>query len=623
LLNGILREEWGFDGFIVSDCGAISDIYKFHKLVETPEEAAALAVKSGTDLNCGETYKHLKGAVEKGLISEEEIDKAVKRLFTARFRLGMFDPPEKVKYAQIPYSVVDSDENKKLALEAARKSMVLLKNENNLLPLKKDVGTVAVIGPNADQWLMLLGNYNGIPSDPVTPLRGIREKLEGKSKVIFAQGSQLAEGMPVYEIVPASVFAQGVQVEYYGNKDLSGEPLFSEKAENIDKNWFDKAPREDMNDDDFGVRWSGVVAPQLSGMYQLGIISVCKTQVYLNDSLIARTSYNFRDEYGDPRLDRSDPIYLEAGKEYHVKVEASETYGDAQVQLVWAKPEERLKQEAIEAARQADVVVMCMGLTPGMEGEEMPVDIDGFRGGDRTELDLPAAQQELIRDIHRLGKPVVLVVMSGSAVALNWEDANIPAILQAWYPGQEAGRAIADVLFGDYNPGGRLPVTFYKSVADLPPFDQYEIATQTYRYFPGEPLYPFGYGLSYTKFEYDDLQHVSECNAGDAVKVKAVVKNVGDMAGDETIQLYVSREDAPVKTAIRALKGFKRINLLPGEFAEVEFTLAPEAFAYVDENGRKIVAPGNFTISVGGGQPGSKYEKASGSKCLIGKIRLK
>lgn len=622
LLNGILRNEWGFDGFIVSDCGAIADIYRDHKIVATPEEAAALAVKSGTDLNCGETYQYLKGAVEKELISESEIDAAVKRLFIARFRLGMFDPPEKVKFAQIPYSVVDSDENKELALESARKSIVLLKNENNLLPLKKDAGTVAVIGPNADQWLMLLGNYNGIPSDPVTPLRGIREKLEGQSKVIYAQGSQLADGMPVYEIVPVNVFSQDVQAEYFDNKDLSGEPLFSEKVGNIDKNWFDKAPREDMKDDDFGVRWTGVVKPELTGMYQLGIISVCKTQVYLDDSLMTRTAYAYRDEYGDPRLNRSEPILLEAGKEYNVRVEASETYGDAQVQLVWAKPQEQLKQEAIEAAKQADVVVMCMGLTAGMEGEEMRVDIDGFRGGDRTKLDLPAAQQELIRDIHQLGKPVVLIVMSGSAVALNWEDENIPAILQAWYPGQEAGRTVADALFGDYNPGGRLPVTFYKSVNDLPPFDQYEITTQTYRYFPGEPLYPFGYGLSYTSFEYDNLEHASEYNAGDTVKVKSTVTNTGQMAGDEVVQLYVSREEAPVRTAIRELKGFKRIHLQPGESAEVEFTLPSDAFAYIDENNQKTTAPGNFTISIGGGQPGSRYEKASGGKCVAGKIRL-
>lgn len=623
LLNDLLRNDWGFNGFIVSDCGAIADIYQHHKIVSTPEEAAALAVKSGTDLNCGEVYKHLTAAVEKGLITEAEIDVAVKRLFTARFRLGMFDPDEKVKYARIPYDVVDSKAHQALALEAARKSITLLKNENNLLPLKKETGTVAVIGPNADQWLMLLGNYNGIPSDPVTPLRGIREKLEGKSKVIYAQGSELADGMPVYEIVPANVFSEGVQVEYYNNKDLAGEPAFTETAKNVNENWFDKAPRQGMNDDDFGVRWAGSIVPETTGMYQLGMISVCKTQLYLNDSLIAKTTYGFRDEYGDPRLNRSEAIYLEAGKPYKIKVEAGESYGDAQVQLVWAKPKSQLKEEALNAARQADAVIMCVGLTARMEGEEMRVEIDGFRGGDRTKLDLPAAQQDLIREIHRLGKPVVLVLMSGSAVALNWEDENIPAIVQAWYPGQAAGHAIADVLFGDYNPAGRLPVTFYRSVDDLPPFDQYEITTQTYRYFPHEPLYPFGFGLSYTTFRYDDLQFENENRVEDTVRIAATVTNTGNMAGDEVVQLYISQIDAPVRTPIRALKDFTRIHLQPGESATTEFMLPPDAFSIIDENNQRIVRPGKYMISVGGGQPGGRYEAETGAECLFAEIVLK
>src|SRR6188768_1255405 len=511
LLQDVLRNEWGFKGYIVSDCDAIVDIYKFHKVVPTPEEAAALAVKSGTDLECGNVYLNLKEAVNKKLITEAEIDVAVKRLFVARFKLGMFDPPEKVKYAQIPYSVVDSKEHKELALEAAHKSIVLLKNKDNILPLKKDVGTVAVIGPNADQWLMLLGNYNGVPSDPITPLRGIQEKLDTKSKVLFAQGSELAEGMPMYYTIPAAnLFSEGdqpgIKASYFNNKELTGEPLFTSVDKILDANWYDKAPREDMDDDSFSVRWSGEIKPDRSGLYQVGIISTCNTKLYLNDSLVAKTTYHFRDEYGDPRLRKSNVLQLEAGKRYKIVVEAIESFADAQVQLVWAAPKPELKKQALDAAKQADVVIMCMGITPRMEGEEMDVKIEGFNGGDRTRLDLPELQQQLIKEVQALGKPVILVLLNGSALAINWENKNVNAIIEAWYPGQAAGQAIADVLFGDYNPGGRLPITFYKSTKDLPSFKEYNLVGQTYRYFRGEPLYPFGHGLSYTTFEYSDLK---------------------------------------------------------------------------------------------------------------------
>ncbi|MCZ8214824.1 MAG: glycoside hydrolase family 3 C-terminal domain-containing protein, partial [Cyclobacteriaceae bacterium] len=513
LLGDILRKEWGFNGYIVSDCEAITDIYAFHKIVSTPEEAAALAVKSGTDLECGTVYLNLKAAVAKKLITEEEIDQAVKRIFTARFKLGMFDPIELVKYAQTPYSVVDSKEHKALALEAARKSIVLLKNDKHTLPLSKELGTIAVIGPNADQWLMLLGNYNGVPSEAITPLQGIRQKVSANTKVLFAQGSELAEGMPMFYTIPGEVLftddhQPGIQAEYFDNIDLKGTPLFTERSINIDTNWYNKAPREDMNDDHFSVRWSGVIEPTISGSYQLGVITTCNTKLYVNDSLVAKTVYHFRDEYGDPRLRKSIPMYLEAGKRYKIVVEAVETFADAQVQLVWAAPKPDLKKKALEIARKADVVVMCMGITPRMEGEEMDVMIDGFRGGDRTRLDLPEVQQQLIKEIQALGKKVVLILLNGSALAVNWESEHIPAIIEAWYPGQAAGQAIADVLFGDYNPAGRLPVTFYKSLNDLPAFDQYKITNQTYRYYKGSPLYPFGYGLSYTTFDYTALQAV-------------------------------------------------------------------------------------------------------------------
>ncbi len=627
LLNKIIREDWGFKGYIVSDCGAIYDIYYHHKIVKKPEEAAALAVKSGCDLNCGETYNHLKQAIDNGLLTEKEIDVAVKRLFTARFKLGMFDPSEMVKYSQIPYDVLDSEEHKDLALETARKSIVLLKNENNLLPLDKtNIKTIAVIGPNADQWMMMLGNYNGIPSNPVTPLQGIKEKLNSTSNVLYAQGCKLAEGMPSYSIIPhdylyTSENEKGLKAEYFANKYLTGEVLFTKIDENIDANWLDKAPRDDMDDDNFGVRWSGELRPDRSGEYYLGIISTCRTKLYLNNKLVTSTKYNFKDEFPDPRLMKSPPIKLKAGKKYEIVVEASESYSDAQVQLVWAYPKADLKKEALEIAGKADVVVMCMGLTPRMEGEEMQLKIKGFCEGDRTRLDLPDIQQKLIKEIYALGKPVILVLLNGSALAINWEQENIPAIIEAWYPGQAGGQAIADIIFGDYNPGGRLPVTFYKSVKDLPPFKEYRMKNQTYRYFKGEPLYPFGYGLSYTSFKYDELKLNKEYNIGDTVNVSVTVKNVGELAGDEVVQLYLSHCDSSVHAPIRSLKGFKRIHLLPGEVKNVTFSISTDAFSIINNKNEKVALPGEYDVFAGGSQPGIKTD-LSGTKILKARIKL-
>ena len=605
LLDEVLRKDWAFSGFVVSDCDGIVDIYKNHKQVATPAEAAALAVKSGTDLECGKVYLNLKEAVDKKLITEKEIDVSVKRLFKARFKLGMFDPPEMVKYANIPYRVVDNKEHRELALEASRKSIVLLKNENNILPLRKDIKTLAVIGPNADQWLMLLGNYNGVPADPITPLRGIREKLKD-TNVLYAQGCELAEGMPTYKTIPAGALfnggSPGLKAEYFNNIDFSGGPLFEQTDSEVDKNWSDKAPRNDMNDDNFSVRWVGELVPDKTASYQLGFVSTCNTRLYLDDSLVAKTIYHFRDEYGDPRLRKSPVMKLDAGRKYKIVLEAIDTYADAQVQLVWTRPQPDLKREAVDIAKKADAVVMFMGLTARMEGEEMDIKIDGFSAGDRTRIDLPDTQQDLIKTIHALGKPVVVVLLNGSALAVNWEQKNIPAIVEAWYPGQAAGQAIADVLFGDYNPAGRLPVTFYRSTADLPSFKDYNLVGQTYRYFKGEPLYPFGFGLSYTTFEYSDLSVNDLQKAGDSVRLKVNVKNTGQMKGDEVVQVYISSGKGPV----RSLAEFRRVTLAPGEAKQVSIALSPNSMSSIDENGHRAIQPGQYQIVVGGGQPGHK-----------------
>ncbi|HVS96800.1 MAG TPA: glycoside hydrolase family 3 C-terminal domain-containing protein [Puia sp.] len=618
LLTTILRDEWKFKGYVVSDCGAIDDIYLHHKVVPTPEQAGALAVKAGCDLECATTFKHLKEAVQKGLVTEREIDVAVKRLFTARFRLGMFDPPDRVKYASIPYSVVDSKQNRELALDAARRSIVLLKNENHTLPLKKDIGTVAVIGPNADQWQMLLGNYNGLPSKAYTPLEGIRDRL-GAAHVLYAQGSPLAEGLPAFVKVPAEVLShgneKGLHADYYNHHDFSGDILFSATDPQLDATWGDGAPRKDMNGDDFGVKWSGEITPDQSGNYQLGIITTCKVNLYLDDSLVANTSYHFRDEFNDPRLRNSKTLQLQAGKRYRLRVEAGESYGDARVELVWSKQatdrNDELLREALATARKADAVVLCMGLSSRLEGEEMDVNIEGFKGGDRTSLDLPKVQEDLIHAVAGLGKPVVLVLLNGSALSVNWADQHIPAIVETWYPGEEAGPAIADVLFGDYNPAGRLPVTFYHSLKDLPDFGDYAMAGRTYRYFKGDVLYPFGYGLSYSTFHYDGLKPQSPARSGDSVRIAVDVKNTGALEGDEVAELYVSAKHATVPVPIRSLWGFRRIHLRPGEKRTLRFAISPDAFTVIDDKMRRVHLTGDYEISVGGGQPGEQRPATS------------
>lgn len=486
LLQKILREEWGFKGYVVSDCGAIDDIHAHHKVTSTPEESAALAVNTGCDLNCGRTFDSLVKAVKQGLISEETIDRAVKRLFRARFKLGMFDPPERVPYTQIPYEMNDCEEHRRLALEMARESMVLLKNEGGLLPLRKDLKAIAVIGPNADNQKALLGNYNGMPSKYVTALEGIRAKVSSHTRVYYAGGCDLV------------------------NKE--------------DTSWGPKA-----------------------------------------------------------------------------------TAGFA---------------EALAAAQRADVVIMCLGLSPDLEGEEGNTP-RSTAGGDRVGLDLPGMQEELLKAVCATGKPVVLVLFSGSPVSINWAHENVLAILQAWYPGEEGGTAIADVLFGDYNPGGRLPVTFVKSVEQLPPFTDYSMKGRTYRYMKDEPLYPFGYGLSYTTFEYSNLRLSAEViEAGQSLTVSVDVKNTGKMAGDEVVQLYLTDLEASVDVPIHELKGFTRIKLQPCESTTVTFTLTPRQMALIDNDGKCILEPGKFRVMVGGRQPDKRSAVLAGNAILIGEFEV-
>jgi len=455
LLTDILRKEWGFSGYVVSDCGAIYDIYATHKIVTSPAEAAAIGVKAGCDLECGDTYSHLKEAVEKGFITEKDIDVAVKRLFTARFKLGMFDPQNKVPYNNIPYSVNDCKEHRDLSLTTALQSLVLLKNDNNLLPLKKDLAAIAVFGPNANERDVMYGNYNGFPSKSVTVLEGIKSIVSPHTKVYYHQATNLAG----------------------------------------------TAPGAD---------------------------------------------------------------------------------------------------QALDLAKKADVSIFVGGLSPSLEGEEMDVQMEGFSGGDRVSIDLPASQANFLKRLVNAGKPVVLVLLNGSALSINWESKNIPAILEAWYPGQEGGTAVAKALFGDYNPGGRLPVTFYKSVNDIPGFDNYDMEGRTYRYFRGEPLYPFGYGLSYSKFAYSHLK-LSAVRIGkdDVLTVTADIKNTGVRDGDEVVQLYIKDMEATSPRPIKELKGFSRISLKAGETKTVKFNLNPMQLQMINNRGEKVIEPGSFEVLIG------------------------
>jgi beta-glucosidase len=596
LLQDLLRDKWGFNGYIVSDCDAIRDIYATHKIVATAEEASSLGIKRGCDLDCGNAYKGLAGAIKQNLLTEKELDVSVKRLFLARMKLGMFDPPERVKYAQIPYSVNNSPQNARLAEESARKSIVLLKNVNNALPLRKNLRTIAVIGPNANDTELLLGNYNGTPSNPITPLAGIRAKIGSSAKVLYARGSDAAEGMVSYDPVPDKVLStsvngqsrSGVTVEFFNNPQYEGKPLRTEINANVKAAW-SKAPYPELTDNQFSVRWSGQITVTETGEYALRASSGIG-RLTLDGTQLGGTALQY--------------VSLEAGKLHPITVETSARAGAMNVELQWAMRGRDYTKEAVQTARDAEAAVLFLGLSPRLEGEEMRVQVPGFSGGDRLTIDLPKTQEDLMRAVVATGTPTVLVLLNGSAVAINWADANIPAILEAWYPGQAAGTAIADVLFGDYNPGGRLPVTFYKSTDQLPPFEDYSMKERTYKYFTGTPLYPFGHGLSYTYFEYSKLVVPKSVKAGDPVNVSVTVTNKGKLAGDEVVQVYITDREASAPVPIRKLVGFRRINLKAGESKNVSFTLDPRELSLITNDTRRVIEPGIFDVSVGGKQPG-------------------
>jgi beta-glucosidase len=600
-LERILREEWGFQGYIVSDCGAISDFYKYQDISENAAEASALAVRLGTDLNCGSSYQYLGEAFSKGHIEEKYIDIALKRLFMARMKLGMFDPEHEVPYTQIPFSVNCSEKHNKLALEAAHKSIVLLKNEKDILPLSKNIKTLAVIGPNANNWEALIGNYSGIPKNPVTIYEGLKNKLKS-SKILFAEGCHLAEGISNLNVIPEDYFITedgkpGIMGEYFSNDSLFGKPSFARIDKNIDFYWESESPSDELDDDNFSVRWTGYLLPPVTGEYKIGCWGMPELTIWLDDMKIL--SHRSRDH----GFHREKSVYLKAGNKYKIMYEYRNWHGDGDARLLWSLPDKNMLREAIETATKADAVILVLGLSQRLEGEHMSIEIDGFKGGDRTNLELPEPQRELMEAIKSTGKPIIMVLMNGGPLAVNWAQKYIDGIILAGYPGQQGGNAVANVLFGDYNPAGRLPLTYYKSVTQLPPFEDYNMKGRTYRYFTGEALYPFGYGLSYTTFSYSNLRMAETTETGQPVTVKVTVTNTGNMAGDEVVQLYLRDLEASTPRPIIQLEGFKRIHLNSGESKVVEFELKPEQFSMIGNDGKRIIEKGNFVISVGGGQP--------------------
>jgi len=562
-----------------------------------------MGVLSGTDLNCGGQYPFLVKAVEQGLIEEQEIDVVVKRLMLARMKLGMFDPDEMVPWSKIPVDTVASDPHKKVALEMARKSIVLLKNEEKALPLSRDLKKIAVIGPNAHNVLVQYGNYNGSPIDPVSVYDGIRAKVGEDAEVRYAQGSPHHEGLPYLVPVPPGMLFKdqdltrsGLLASYYTNLEGTGEPYRERTDPQVDFYWWDGVPPvEGLTDDAYSVVWSGFLVPRRNGNHAVGVEGKYFKFVFEGDTIISHNN-----------IHHPNKIYrmleLEAGRAYKISVVMYDRHGDANCTLHWEEPGQPLLREALQAASWADHVVLVMGLTARLEGEEMRgLELEGFDRGDRTSLDLPEVQSRLIRSIAATRKPVTLVLMTGSAVSINRENDQIPAILQAWYGGESAGSAVADVLFGDYNPAGRLPVTFYSSVEDLPPFEEYSMEGRTYRYFDNEVLYPFGHGLSYSSFSYDNLiLERSEVSTEESLTVSVDVTNRGAVGGEEVVQMYIRKVSSQVTRPLKDLRGFERVSIKAGQTIAVTMNLGPGELEYYDEDaGDYVVEKGEYEVLVG------------------------
>ena len=613
LLQDQLRGKWGFKGYVVSDCEAVRNIFNGHHYKPTQAEASAISLQRGMDNECidftfkvndDHDYKPYLDAVKGGFLKESEIDVAVTRLFTARMKLGMFDPPEMVPYSSIDERLLDSAEHRAMARKLADEAMVLLKNDG-VLPFKSASLKIAVVGPLADQTKVLLGNYNGTPSHTVSILEGIRAEFPAAT-ITYVPGTQFLghDAAPV----PASAFSTdgkpGVKTSY-AKFDMAQmnpsatppTPLATRVEPTLDISAA-PLPLEVAGVRPLAVRWEAMLTAPETADYNLGLLANGFFRIQLDGKDVTSA---WDADGQEAKLGR---VHLEAGKPAKLQVDyLPGEKAEPAARLVWSKVDLKPQPEAVAAARAADVVVAVAGITSELEGEEMQVNEEGFKGGDRTSIDLPKPEEEMLEALATAGKPLVVVLTNGSALGVNWAKAHANAILEAWYPGEEGGSAVAETLSGHNNPGGRLPVTFYKDVSQLPVFEDYNMKGRTYRYFEGVPLYPFGYGLSYTTFSYSGLNApTGTVAAGSPITVEVTVTNTGLRVGDEVAQLYIEFPDVP-GAPLRALRGFQRVHLEPGVSKRVHFELNARDMSMVTDAGVPVVAEGDYAVTVGGGQP--------------------
>jgi beta-glucosidase len=630
LLQDQLRGKWGFQGYVVSDCDAVINIFRDHHFTKTQPEASALAVHRGMDNECidfakvkdDHDYKPYLDAYTQGILKESEIDTALVRLFTARVKLGMFDPPEMVPYSTIDEKELGTAEHRAMAHTLANEAMVLLKNDGTL-PLKPGPLKIALIGPLADQTKYLLGNYNGVPTHSVSVLEGLKVEFP-EAQVSFVPGTQFLRNDG--DTVPASAFTTSygqphLKLEFATGEIFGGKPtvLATRDVTTVDLKTED-IPQEATGKYPVRAEWNGFLMPTETGEYSIGVrFQAGFARVLVNEKPVAQ-GWAGADDVGETKVGH---IHLEEGKKVSLKVDYSKTTaGPIRAKMIWSKYDPKPSPEAIAAAKAADVIVAVLGITSELEGEQMPVSEEGFKGGDRTSIDLPKPEEELLEAVTATGKPVVLILANGSALAVNWAKEHANAILESWYAGEEGGAAIAETLSGKNNPAGRLPVTFYTGVDQLPPFEDYAMKGRTYRYFEGKPLYPFGYGLSYTTFSYSGLTLPKRAiKAGDPLTAEVTVTNTGKRDGDEVTQLYLEFPHI-AGAPLRALRGFKRVHLKVGESQTVQFELRDRDFSMVTEAGAPIVAKGKYSVSVGGGQPNTEAPSVSGTFQVKGTRRL-
>lgn len=602
LLMQILRDEWGFDGIVLSDCGAIADFYRDygHKTHPDAESASAAAVLSGTDLECGSSYEALVEAVKQGKIDEKAVDVAVKRLLMARFALGEMDEPEKVSWTGIPFSVVASAGHDSLALDMARKSMTLLMNKDNTLPLKRGGLTIAVMGPNANDSVMQWGNYNGMPPHTVTILDGIRKALGSDDRLIYEQGCGWVERAQIQSVFNRCKTADGkpgFTARYWNNVTRDGEPVTTAQVTTPFHFCTSGATvfAPGVNLTDFSATYNSVFTPDQSGEVVFDIYAYGSGRLRINGEEVR----GFSNQHGGQKS--AYTLQVQAGKTYDVELDFEYFRSDAQLNFDLGFKNEVDVRKSVERVKDADVVVFVGGVSPNLEGEEMGVELPGFRGGDRTDIELPAVQRELIAALHHAGKKVVLVNCSGSPIGLEPETGRCGAILQAWYPGQAGGTAVAEVLFGDYNPAGRLPVTFYRNVSQLPDFEDYNMTGRTYRYMTQEPLFPFGHGLSYTSFSYGAVVLGSDnIKSGEKLRLSVPVTNTGKCDGEEVVQVYLKKND-DVEGPNKALRAFKRVHIPAGKTVDVSFELGDKELMWWNpQSNTMCVSEGNYELMVGG-----------------------